>query len=62
MDRTITKRYTSPRVLQETEILLERDFLTGSLVDNIESVTTTGQEVETFDFSETQFNHNWEDE
>ena len=28
------KTYTPPRVLQETEVQLERDFLGGSVVEN----------------------------
>ena len=57
MDRTIMKRYTPPRVLQVAEILLERDFLDGSITMTVESV---GQQVEEVDFSTGDFNFEWE--
>ena len=52
--------YQSPAVIRLTEVLLEQDFLEGSL-DKL-TVESTGQEVETYDYnsSTTQFNHEWE--
>ena len=38
------QRFTSPRVLQEMEVLLEENFLQGP--SNISSAITTGQEKE----------------
>ena len=58
MDKTVKKDYTPPRVLQETEILLERDFLDGSITPvTVESV---GQKVEEVDFSTGEINFVWE--
>lgn len=53
--------YQSPAVIRLTEVLLEQDFLDGSVVDKL-TVESTGQQVETFDYgsSTTQFNHEWE--
>ena len=42
--------YQTPRVLQEVDVLLERDFLNGSVVDDM-TVVSTGQEVEEINFS-----------
>lgn len=44
------KTYQTPMVLKEVGVLLERDFLKGSVVDEM-TVVATGQEVEEFDFS-----------
>ena len=49
--------YESPSILQETRICLEQNLLESL---EIMSVETTGQEVETFDFNSTEFNHSWE--
>ena len=54
-------RYTSPTVLQVAEVALERNLLAGpSLVEM--QVASVGLEVETLDFSESTFNHTWEEE
>lgn len=52
--------YQSPTVLKEVSVLLERDFLAASLVDEA-LVVSTGQEVEEYDFTSEGFNHTWED-
>jgi hypothetical protein len=38
---------------------LERSFLAASLVDKA-VVTSVGQEVEEYDFTSDEFNHQWE--
>lgn len=52
--------YQAPRVLQEVSVLVEREFLNGSLVDTA-VVYSVGQEVQEYDFadSNTEFNHTW---
>ena len=44
------KNYRPPMILQEVSVQLERDFLENSLVDKA-VITSTGQDVETKDFS-----------
>ena len=52
--------YLAPRVLQEVTVRVERAFLAASLVDTA-VVTSVGQEVEEFDFTTDEFNHQWEE-
>ena len=58
------KTYQTPRVLKEVSVLLERDFLNGSVVDDM-TVVSTGQEVEEINFSteveDNPFTFDWED-
>ena len=58
------KTYQTPAVLTEVNVLLERDFLEGSVVDDM-VVLSTGQEVEEIDFStevtSNPFTIEWED-
>ena len=56
------KTYTPPRVLQETEVQLERDFLGGSVVENLNEagVFTMSQDVEVMDYETEDFNFKWE--
>lgn len=55
------KIYKSPLVLREVGVETETSFLLGSIVDNVGTVESTGQEVKEYDFAdETQFNHTWE--
>ncbi len=53
--------YQTPRVLKEVDVLLERDFLAGSIVDESLLIVSDGQEVETVHADESQFdwNNNW---
>lgn len=61
MNKNTLGRYASPTVLQVAEVTLERNLLAGpSLVEM--QVASVGQEVETLDFSESTFNHTWEEE
>ena len=56
--------YQTPVVLKEVSVLLERDFLEGSVVDDM-TVVSTGQEVEAINFStevdDNPFTFTWED-
>ena len=56
--------YQTPTVLKEVDVLLERDFLNGSVVDDM-TVVSTGQEVEEINFSteveDNPFTFDWED-
>ncbi len=56
------QRYTSPCVLQETEVMLERAFLGGSVVDNLNKagVYTKAQDVEEINYESGDFNFKWE--
>ncbi len=56
------KTYNPPRVLQETEVQLERDFLGGSVVENLNEagVYTMSQDVEEIDMETENFNFKWE--
>ena len=53
------KMYLSPCVLKTVPVSLEDELLAGSVVNN-SKVVSTGQEVETYDFSQPEFNHQWE--
>ena len=53
------KQFTRPAILQELSLLPDMPILAGSVVDNT-TIVATGQEVENYDFSENDFNHNWE--
>ena len=54
------KKYLAPRVLNTVDVLLEEDFLAGSVVTKDTEVKTTGQEVVSHDFSDSSFNQVWE--
>lgn len=58
------KTYQTPTVLKEVDVLLERDFLKGSVVDDM-TIVSAGQEVEEYNFStevnENPFTFEWED-
>ena len=52
--------YASPAILQETFFKPEGQLLAGSVVDNIEKIESTGQDLT--EFSSDDFTHNWVDE
>ncbi len=55
------KFYQRPGVIREVRTEMECAFLLGSIVDNVGTVESTGQEVKEYDFADdTQFNHTWE--
>ncbi|MBQ3766787.1 MAG: hypothetical protein II874_08640 [Bacteroidales bacterium] len=56
------KHYQTPRVLKEVDVLLERDFLAGSIVDDSLLIVSDGQEVMEVDAASEDFdwNNNWE--
>ena len=54
-------KYKRPEVLREVRTEAECAFLLGSIVDNVGTVESTGQEVKEYDFADEQtFNHTWE--
>lgn len=53
------QQFVRPAILQEVTLLPESPILAGSVVDNT-TIVSTGQEVQTHDFSDASFNHNWE--
>ena len=58
------KRYFAPSLTAQTEVALEKDFLGGSIVDNMSAVETTGQQVDSYDFGMSNgesFNFVWEE-
>lgn len=56
----MNKNYKRPLVLREVCTETECAFLLGSIVDNVGTVESTGQEVKEYDFTDNQFNHTWE--
>ena len=54
--------YQTPRVLKEVDVLLERDFLAGSVVDDSLLIVSDGQEVTEVDAGSEDFdwNNSWE--
>ncbi len=52
--------YRHPEVLREVRTEVESAFLLGSIVDNIGTVESTGQEVKEYNFADSEFNHTWE--
>lgn len=64
MDLTKEKKYpyVPPLVVQTVGVLLEREFLAGSIpVDAAALIMdTTSQEVDNTDFSDTSFNFVWD--
>ena len=55
------KTYQTPVVLTEVNVLLERDFLAGSIVDESLAIISDGQEVEKVaaDSEEFDWNNSW---
>ena len=55
------KTYQTPVVLTEVDVLLERDFLGGSIVDESLKIVSDGQEVENVaaDSEEFDWNNSW---
>lgn len=53
------QQFVRPAILQELTLLPETPILAGSVVDNA-TIESAGQEVENYDFSGGDFNHNWE--
>lgn len=51
--------YQAPAVLQVAEVTLERNLLAGPSVVDTLIVESTGQEVKEYDFTDTNFNHEW---
>lgn len=56
------RTYQTPTVLKEVDVLLERDFLKGSIVDDSLKIFSDGQEVEEVEAGSEDFdwNNNWE--
>ncbi|MBR1706886.1 MAG: hypothetical protein IJ721_08910 [Bacteroidales bacterium] len=56
------KPFKTPTVVREWLVQWERDFLAASIVNDLETVETTGQDVETLDFDSSGiFNHSWDE-
>ena len=55
------KTYQTPVVLTEVNVLLERDFLKGSIMDESLAIISDGQEVEKVaaDSEEFDWNNSW---
>ena len=58
MNRRIA--YITPAVIKRVSVELESPVLAGSVVTKDSQIQTTGQEVETHDFSGSSFNQVWE--
>lgn len=57
------KRFVAPHVISETSLILERSILAGSVLDNMEYIVSTGQEVESIDLGGTgnSYSNYWEE-
>lgn len=54
------KNYQSPAVLRKADFIPGENLLAGSIVDKA-TVTSQGQQVDTYNFESDDFNHTWED-
>lgn len=52
------KAFVKPDLPQELSFLHDTPILAGSVVEQM-TVTTTGQEVKDYDWSDPSFNHTW---
>ena len=52
------KHFIRPAVLQELSILPETPILAASIVEQT-TVTTTGQEIQDYNWNDSSFNHDW---
>ena len=52
------KQFVRPAVLQELTLLPDAPILQASIVDSM-TVPTTGQEVQSIDWTDPTFNHDW---
>lgn len=52
--------YASPVILRVVGFAPRASLLAGSIVDKA-NVTSVGQQVDNYDFSDGSFNHTWED-
>ena len=52
------KHFIRPAVLQELNILPETPILQASIVTST-TVTTTGQEIQDYNWNDSSFNHDW---
>ena len=50
--------YIAPSVLRVVSVCVEKALMAGSVMEN-PNVKSVGQEVDTYDFSDGSFNHNW---
>lgn len=55
------KPFIPPSVLERIPIEMESPVLAASVVDNVGTVSTSGQSVEEFDLSSGGFNSSWEE-
>lgn len=51
--------YQAPAILREVAYLPQECLLAGSIVKDA-TVTSVGQQVDTYDFEGSTFNHDWE--
>lgn len=53
------KPYQSPEIIRKLAFVSDVSLLAGSIVDKA-NVTSQGQEVDTYNWNDTGFNHDWE--
>ena len=51
--------YIAPNVLRVVSVRVENALMAGSVMEE-PNVKSVGQEVDTYDFSDSSFNHNWD--
>ena len=62
MKTSSKKEYISPSILQKVQFIPERSFLVRSAIVYIEHIESTGQEIESFDFGDSnQYSSYWEE-
>lgn len=62
MKNSFKKEFIPPRILQKVHFIPERSFLVRSAIVNIEQIESTGQDVESLDFGDSdQYSSYWEE-
>ena len=54
------KYYSTPAILRQVSYVPQRALLGGSIVDKA-TVTSQGQQIDTYNWENEGFNHTWED-
>lgn len=54
------QKYNKPIIKNIKYLTSNNNILASSVIDKTQTVTSTGQEVINIDFSNEEFNHNWE--
>lgn len=58
MDKKCKKAYVLPAILRQVDLAPRMELLAGSVVDDLK-VTSSGQIIDSYNFDESGFNHDW---